>query len=224
TWSGTGCSSNCGSLSTTASYFSINNSGQLTLTSSGASSLPLGTTTITVEALNSGGFGLANIIVHYGSDVTPPTVTMTSPSNGATVSGSLVALSATSSDNVAVANVQFEVDGTNIGSAATSSTTVFSTTWDSTGASNGTHTLYAVAKDTSGNYATSSISVTVNNSISYSGAGDLVSGATAWWGLRGYDDTVSNGTTKAINICRASDSTCEDIDVLNNGHLDASSA
>jgi len=54
TWTGTGCSSNCASLSTTASYFSINNSGQLTLTSSGASSLPLGTTTITVEALNSG--------------------------------------------------------------------------------------------------------------------------------------------------------------------------
>jgi hypothetical protein len=53
------------------------------------------------------------------------------------------------------------VDGTNIGSAITSSP--YTTTWNSTGVSDGAHTLYAVAEDTTGNYATSSISVTVDN-------------------------------------------------------------
>ena len=71
-WSGSGCSSNCSSLSSTANYFSINNSGQVTLTSSGAASLPTGTTTITVEALNGGGFGSASIAVHYDYSVSYP--------------------------------------------------------------------------------------------------------------------------------------------------------
>src|SRR6185437_4557096 len=60
-----------------------------------------------------------------------------------------------------VASVQFKVDSTNIGSAITSSP--YTTTWNSTGVSDGTHTLYAVAEDTSGNYATSSESVTLDN-------------------------------------------------------------
>src|SRR5205085_2536924 len=41
------------------------------------------------------------------SDTTAPTVSLTAPSNGATVSGASVALTATASDNVAVAGVQF---------------------------------------------------------------------------------------------------------------------
>jgi predicted GH43/DUF377 family glycosyl hydrolase len=94
-------------------------------------------------------------------DTTPPTVSLTVPSSGATVGGSAVTLTATASDNVAVANVQFKVDGTNIGSAITSSP--YTTTWNSTGVADGAHTLYAVAEDASGNYATSSISVTVDN-------------------------------------------------------------
>jgi hypothetical protein len=94
-------------------------------------------------------------------DTTPPSVSLTAPSGGATVSGSSVTLTATASDNVAVANVQFNVDGSNIGSAVASSP--YTTTWNSTGVADGSHTLYAIAQDTSGNYATSSISVTVKN-------------------------------------------------------------
>jgi hypothetical protein len=56
--------------------------------------------------------------------------------------------------------VQFEVDGASI---ATVSSSPYTTTWNSTGVSNGSHTLYAVAEDTSGNYATSSESVSVEN-------------------------------------------------------------
>ncbi|MGQ0593124.1 MAG: galactose oxidase-like domain-containing protein, partial [Gammaproteobacteria bacterium] len=47
-------------------------------------------------------------------DTTPPTVSMTAPANGATVSGTAVPVSATASDNVGVAGVQFKLDGANL--------------------------------------------------------------------------------------------------------------
>jgi hypothetical protein len=62
---------------------------------------------------------------------------------------------------VPVANVQFNVDGTNIGLAVTSSP--YSITWNSTTVADGSHTLYAIAQDTSGNYSTSSIGIAVKN-------------------------------------------------------------
>jgi hypothetical protein len=94
-------------------------------------------------------------------DTSPPTVSLTSPANGATVSGS-VAVSASASDNVGVAGVQFELDGSALGAEDTSSP--YSTSWDTTTVANGTHTLTAVARDTSGNRTTSSpVAITVSN-------------------------------------------------------------
>ena len=94
-------------------------------------------------------------------DTTPPTVTMTSPASGATVSGT-VAVTATAADNVSVAGVQFQLDGANLGSAKAASPYAFS--WDSTKSSNGSHTLRAIATDGAGNSTTSaSVTVTVNN-------------------------------------------------------------
>lgn len=58
----------------------------------------------------------------------------------------------------------------------------------------------------------------------YSGPGDVLSGAVAFWGLRGYNAAVSNGTTKAIQVRRSSDSTTQDIVVLSTGGLDWNSA
>jgi fibronectin type 3 domain-containing protein len=108
------------------------------------------------------------------ADTTAPTVSMTAPANNATVSGSSVVLSATASDNVAVANVQFKLDGNNLGAADTSSP--YSFNWDTTGVSNGKHTLSAVATDTSNNTtASNSVTVTVSNS---SGAGNTTGGGT----------------------------------------------
>jgi hypothetical protein len=95
------------------------------------------------------------------ADTTPPSVSFTAPSDGAVVSGSLVTLTATASDNVAVANVQFIIGGDNVGSAVTSPP--YATVWDSTRVGDGSYTLYAVAQDTSGNYMTSSVRVTVKN-------------------------------------------------------------
>jgi glucose/arabinose dehydrogenase len=95
------------------------------------------------------------------ADTTAPTVALTSPAAG-TVSGA-VTVSATANDNVAVAGVQFKVDGTtNIGAEDT--TAPYSVSWASTGVTNGTHTLTAVARDAAGNTTTSTpVTVTVNN-------------------------------------------------------------
>src|SRR5262249_44802742 len=62
------------------------------------------------------------------TDPTAPSVSMTSPANGATVSGTAVAVSAAASDNLAVAGVQFKLDGTNLGVEVTSSP--YSVTWN----------------------------------------------------------------------------------------------
>jgi hypothetical protein len=94
-------------------------------------------------------------------DTIPPSVSFTAPSDGAIVSGSLVTLTVTASDDVAVANVQFIIGGKYIGSAITSPPYV--TVWDSTGVPDSSYTLYAVARDTSGNYNTSSVRITVKN-------------------------------------------------------------
>src|SRR5262249_41194826 len=93
-------------------------------------------------------------------DTTPPTVTLTSPANGATVSGTIT-VSANASDNVGVAGVQFLLDGANLGTEDT--TAPCSVSWTTTTATNGTHTLAARARDTSGLTTTSTITVTVSN-------------------------------------------------------------
>ena len=102
-----------------------------------------------------------NTAVGGAPDTTLPTVSITAPADGATVSGT-VTVSANASDNAAVAGVQFKVDGANIGSEDT--TAPYSVSWDSTTALNGSHTLTAVARDTSGNTATSiGVPVTTSN-------------------------------------------------------------
>ncbi|MFO1152046.1 MAG: DUF4082 domain-containing protein [Rhodospirillales bacterium] len=94
------------------------------------------------------------------SDITPPSVSLTAPASGATVSGS-VTVSANASDNIGVASVDFRVDGTVI---STDTTSPYSATWNTTSVANGPHTLTAVARDAAGNQTTSSgVSVTVNN-------------------------------------------------------------
>ena len=55
----------------------------------------------------------------------------------------------------------------------------------------------------------------------YVGPGDIVSGATAWYGLRAYSAAIAaTGTQKAINIRRASDNTTKDILIRKSGNLD----
>ncbi len=123
-------------------------------------------------------------VITFKTDTVSPSISLTSPSDGATVS-STITLAATASDNVAVKNVQFQVDGSNIGSAVTSAP--YSTAWVTGTTANGTHTVTAIATDTNGNTASSSVTVTLNNptdttpptvSISAPTASSTVSGTT----------------------------------------------
>ena len=94
-------------------------------------------------------------------DTTAPSVTISAPANGSTVSGTL-AVTATASDNAGVASVQFKVDGGNVGSADTGAP--YSVSWNTTSVANGTHVLTAVARDAAGNTRTSApVTVTVSN-------------------------------------------------------------
>lgn len=103
-----------------------------------------------------------NIIINNGGgtiDTTPPTVSITSPGNGASVSG-IVNISANASDNVGVSQVVFQVDGVN---STTDTSSPYTYSWDSTKVSNGNHTLTATASDAAGNISVSTINVVVTN-------------------------------------------------------------
>ena len=96
--------------------------------------------------------------------VTSPTVvSITTPTNTSTVSGS-IPVSATASDSIAVAGVQFKLDNSPLQSEDT--TSPYSINWDTATITNGSHTLTATARDAAGNQTTSAaITVTVNNPI-----------------------------------------------------------
>lgn len=95
------------------------------------------------------------------TDTTVPTISVASPQNGATVSGTTT-VSVTSADNVAVVSNTLFVDGAAAYSLGTTSPATFD--WNTMPLADGVHTLYAVAKDAAENTATSSaVSVTVQN-------------------------------------------------------------
>jgi hypothetical protein len=107
----------------------------------------------------------ARTVTVTNGDTQAPSVSLTAPARGATVSGS-VTISADASDNTGVVGVQFKLDGANVGTEDTASP--FSRTWDTATVGNGTHSLTAVARDAAGNTTTSTTrSVTVSN-----GSGD----------------------------------------------------
>ncbi|MDC0712555.1 PHB depolymerase family esterase [Stigmatella sp. ncwal1] len=103
------------------------------------------------------------------SDTTPPTVSLTSPNAGASVTGT-VSVTASASDNTGVTRVDFFIDGALVGQGVPSQPTgTYAYTWNTASASAGSHSLQARAYDAAGNTASSS-SVTVT----------VVSGAAAF--------------------------------------------
>jgi len=94
-------------------------------------------------------------------DTTPPTVNVTSPARGATVSGT-VDVTADAADAVGVTRVEFLVNGEVV---ATDTQPPYAFAWNTTAVSNGQHTLGARAFDAAGNQATDTDTVvTVSNS------------------------------------------------------------
>src|SRR5439155_1127899 len=95
------------------------------------------------------------------TDTAPPSVTIASPSSGATVSRTIDVV-ATASDDVGVAGVQFRLDDADLGAEDTEAP--YSVPWDTTTTSDGSHTLTAVARDAAGNVTIPEpVTVTVSN-------------------------------------------------------------
>lgn len=94
------------------------------------------------------------------TDTQAPTASISSLSNGATVSG-LVGVDVSAADNVGVARVELRVNGKTV---ATDTAAPYQFSWDSTTLANGTASIVAVAFDAAGNSgASSTLSVTVSN-------------------------------------------------------------
>ncbi len=117
---------------------------------------------VTAKAYDAAGnVGQSQVVtVNVANDVTAPTVALTSPSGGSTVSGT-VSLTANASDNVGVNKVEFYQNNTLIG---TSSTAPYSFSWNTTLVANGTYTITAKAYDSAGNVGLSqSTAINVSN-------------------------------------------------------------
>jgi hypothetical protein len=132
-------------------------------------------------------------------DTTPPAVSMTAPTSGATIAGT-VSVSAIASDNVGVVGVQFKLDGANLGAEVTAAP--YGLAWITTTASNGTHSLTAVARDAAGNLTLAAVTVTVDNAapvisaVSSSGVGSSAA-SIAWTTDEAADSQVEYGLTSA---------------------------
>lgn len=89
----------------------------------------------------------------------PPSVSIVSPVEGATVAGTIM-ISASASDDAGIARVDFFVDGSLIGSDTAGPYEIL---WDSASLNDGNHTITATAVDTASQAKSSSVSVAVDN-------------------------------------------------------------
>jgi fibronectin type 3 domain-containing protein len=148
-----------------------NRVGQTALTSFTDTGLASGTYYYLVVARDAAGNTSPPSNVAFASatgDVVPPTVSITAPSAGASVTG-VVAVSAGASDNVALAGVRFLADGVAIGAEDTNAP--YSVDWNTRAVANGVRSLTAVARDAAGN-TTTSVAVAVN--VANTGSAGLV--------------------------------------------------
>jgi hypothetical protein len=125
-----------------------------------------------------------------------PSIIMTAPSDGLTASGTVQVTAAVKQGAYPIQNVQFMLDGADLGSVVTSPTSsssangssaassVYSYSWDTTTAIAGAHSLSAIVTDTSGQTAAApAVNVTVSNngpviSITSPMGGSTITGVT----------------------------------------------
>jgi hypothetical protein len=98
-----------------------------------------------------------------GSANTPPTIGITSPTSGATISGTYtLSVTAQASSPATIQSVTYYLDGASLG--AGSAAQGFGFNWDTTTTSDGSHSLTALAQDSAGlTTMSSSVSFAVNN-------------------------------------------------------------
>ncbi|MGP8155814.1 MAG: MBG domain-containing protein [Candidatus Acidiferrales bacterium] len=131
----------------------------------------------------------------------PPTVSISSPMNNATLSGT-VTVTASASDTTGVTQVQLYLDGTTL--LATFTATPYTYSWNTTSVTNAMHTLTAEATDGVGNNGSSAaVGVTVNNTGGATGSSPnsaqpvffLSSGTGVVWGNNASGGSYSNFVT-----------------------------
>ena len=160
-----------------------------TITSSAGSPFSFGITVTDTGSGRASQTQAFSLVVPASSDTTPPSVSITAPIASTTVSNTIT-VTATASDNVAVGDVQFQLDGVNLGADLTAAP--YSISWDTTTASNGSHTLTAIARDTSHNPATSAaVPVTVSNTVT----GPPTVGLIGYWNFDEASGSVAHDTS-----------------------------
>jgi len=93
----------------------------------------------------------------------PPNVNITSPTDGATVSGTIT-IAADASDDFGVTQVAFAVGGGSVGTD-TNGSDGWSVEWDTTSVPDGDYTITATAMDTASKTRADSVGVTVDNFV-----------------------------------------------------------
>jgi glucose/arabinose dehydrogenase len=83
-----------------------------------------------------------------GSDTTPPSATLTAPANFTSAIAGTLTVTASATDNVGVASIEIQLDGTQVG---TGSASPYSVQLDTTAYASGQHILRAQARDAAGN-------------------------------------------------------------------------
>jgi hypothetical protein len=126
------------------------------------SAFAAGTNTLMAKAYDAAGnVGQSTSVnVTVVKDTSAPTVSISAPTNNATVSGMLT-VTADASDNIGVSRVEFYENGA-LRAAVNSSP--YSYKWDTSASANGAYTISARAYDAAGNVGQSvSVLITVNN-------------------------------------------------------------
>ncbi|MFB6346160.1 MAG: Ig-like domain-containing protein [bacterium] len=119
------------------------------------------------------------------TDITIPSVTVSKPSDGDSISGSQLFEVSPSDTQSDISNVEFYIDGS-LRDSQSDSPYTFS--WDTTTDTDGPHRLVGRAEDTSGNVNTDTVTVTVDNtppditSITNPVDGDVLAGTTTYSG------------------------------------------
>jgi chitodextrinase len=146
-----------------------------------------------------------SITVSNTTTPTPPTVSITSPASGATVSGASINLVATATDDVGVASVTFyKSDNTLLGTGVSSGSNTYTFVWNSTSTPNGSFTFYAKATDAAGSIGTSaSRTVSVNNTDTTPPSdptGFVLTGVTSTTASFSWNPSTDNVAVKGYDI------------------------
>jgi glucose/arabinose dehydrogenase len=120
-------------------------------------------TAVVVVAGCGGGGGSSMPVGVPTPDGNVPTIMLAAPAPLASGLTGTIAISATASDNVGVASVEFQIDGVPIGAAATSAP--YATTLDTSAYPSGQHVVRARASDAAGN-----VSAWTSATVSFGGA------------------------------------------------------